>query len=71
MSIWGEKYKDKFLSKLAYTNIEEDISESFSLWILDSKIDGINQIQKDKIQFFDKFEELKKFKSNFNSKYKL
>jgi hypothetical protein len=71
LSIWGEKYKDQFVSKLAYTNIEEDISESFSLWILESKIEGINQIQKDKIQFFDKFDELKKFKNNFNSNFNL
>jgi hypothetical protein len=51
------KYEERFISDYASTNIEEDIAESFTFFILEEKPQS-NSIAKQKVLFFYDFSEL-------------
>ena len=66
---WGQKYKDNFVSKNAYVNPEEDLAESFSIWVLNYDMEKQTPIQKDKIHFFDDYLELRLIKAKYKSTF--
>ena len=67
MSVWYAKYKDQFISDIATTTPEEDMAESFSLWVIGYDETKLSDIQKTKIKFFDQFSELVQIKQKFNT----
>jgi hypothetical protein len=67
---WGQKYKDKFVSQIAFVSPEEDMAESFSLWVLDYDIENKSQVQTEKISFFEQYPELKIIKTNYIKEFK-
>ncbi|MEI6729508.1 MAG: hypothetical protein WCK98_07765 [bacterium] len=62
---WGLKYKDNFVSRNAFSSVEEDLAESFSIWVLNYDTEKQTPIQKDKIHFFDDYPELKQIKEKY------
>lgn len=65
---YGDKYdkalakfykenRDKFVTEYAATNLDEDMAESFTLFILEPKPSGVS-IAEEKILFFYDFPEL-------------
>ncbi|MCT4620019.1 MAG: hypothetical protein N4A62_11595 [Marinisporobacter sp.] len=56
-----EKYKDQFVSDYAATNPEEDIAESFRVFITEKKPKG-KTVEQQKILFFYQFKELVKMR---------
>lgn len=67
---WGTKYKDNFVSQNAFSSPEEDLAESFSVWVLNYDTEKQTQIQKDKINFFDDYPELKLIKEKYEPTFK-
>lgn len=63
------KSSDGFVSDVAKINVEEDLAESFSLWILGYGDYKPGKIQLEKINFFEKFSELKEIKSTIKKTF--
>lgn len=59
-----KKYKTQFVSDYAATNIDEDIAESFRIYVFDIETKE-NTIQSEKVQFFKNYEELVNMKKYF------
>lgn len=57
-------YKTQFVSDYAATNIDEDIAESFRIYVFDIETKE-NTIQSEKVQFFKNYEELVNMKKYF------
>jgi hypothetical protein len=66
---WGQKYKDSFVSQNAFSSPEEDLAESFSVWVLDYDTDKQTPTQKEKINFFDDYPVLKLIKEKFEATF--
>ena len=65
---WGQKNLKNFVSKTAFIDPEEDLAESFSVWILDLPIEKLEKVAKEKVLFFENLE-LKDFKKEFAASF--
>jgi hypothetical protein len=66
MQAWSNKYKDSFVSNNASLTPEEDLAESFSIWCLGYETNSLNETQKNKVKFFDRYPELLQVKEIIN-----
>ncbi len=46
---WGHNYETRFVSKNAFVNPEEDMAESFSVWVLGLDLSSLSDEQKQKV----------------------
>jgi hypothetical protein len=67
---WSVKYKENFVSNNAFLSPEEDMAESFSLWVNNTDATKLNTVQKEKILFFNEFPELLRVKTIINNELK-
>lgn len=58
------KYKDQFVSDYAATNIDEDIAESFRVYVFDIEVEP-DTIAAKKVNFFKNYPEMVKLKKHF------
>jgi hypothetical protein len=63
---WGQQHKDMFVSQTAFTSAEEDLAESFSIWIKNENINTLGLVQQNKIHFFDAYPELQMIRTSFS-----
>lgn len=61
-----EKYKNEFVSDYAASNLEEDIAESFRVFVFEDRPTG-DSIIDEKIKFFYQFDEIVKWRDEFRS----
>jgi hypothetical protein len=69
MAAWKEKYKDNFISDTATIDPEEDLAESFSVFVVNER-KSLNEKQLAKVNFFERFDELKLLRDRINSNLK-
>ena len=63
---WGQRNLKNFVSKQAFIDPEEDLAESFSVWMLDLPIEKLQKVAKEKVLFFENLD-LKDFKKEFTA----
>jgi hypothetical protein len=62
---WGDSHKVDFISRTAYISPEEDMAESFSIWIRNESTEKLSKTQENKIKFFNQFDSLKSIKEAY------
>lgn len=63
-----DRYADQFVSDYAATNPGEDISESFTAYVMAPELPDGDTIAEQKILFFDRFEELAELRESIRAR---